>query len=129
MDTIDGMRTFVAVISEGSFAAAARRLDMSPQLVSKYVAQLEARLGAWASRQSEPVASREVLLAKVREVAERYEAREEGDPVPRPPYWGGLTLVADSVELWVSRPGRIHDRAIWRRDDDSRSWLPTRLQP
>jgi len=46
MDTIDGMRTFVAVISEGSFAAAARRLDMSPQLVSKYVAQLEARLGA-----------------------------------------------------------------------------------
>jgi DNA-binding transcriptional LysR family regulator len=46
MDTIDGMRTFVAVISGGSFAAAARRLDMSPQLVSKYVAQLEARLGA-----------------------------------------------------------------------------------
>lgn len=46
MDTIDGMRTLVAVISEGSFAAAARRLDMSPQLVSKYVGQLEARLGA-----------------------------------------------------------------------------------
>ena len=46
MDTIDGMRTFVAVISEGSFSAAAGRLDMSPQLVSKYVGQLEARLGA-----------------------------------------------------------------------------------
>ena len=46
MDTIDGMRTFVAVISEGSFSAAAERLHMSPQLVSKYVGQLETRLGA-----------------------------------------------------------------------------------
>lgn len=46
MDTVDGMRTFVAVISEGSFSAAAERLGMSPQLVSKYVGQLEARLGA-----------------------------------------------------------------------------------
>ncbi len=46
MDTIDGMRTFVAVVSEGSFSRAAGRLKMSPQLVSKYVAQLESRLGA-----------------------------------------------------------------------------------
>lgn len=46
MDTLDGMKTFVAVIAEGSFSAAARRLDMSPQLTSKYVAQLEERLGA-----------------------------------------------------------------------------------
>jgi len=46
MDTIDGMRTFVAVVQEGSFSAAARRLQMSPQLVSKYVGQLEDRLGA-----------------------------------------------------------------------------------
>lgn len=46
MDTIDGMRTFLAVVTEGSFSRAAERLNMSPQLVSKYVAQLEARLGA-----------------------------------------------------------------------------------
>ena len=46
MDTIDGMRTFVTVVAEGSFARAAERLDLSPQLVSKYVAQLEERLGA-----------------------------------------------------------------------------------
>ena len=45
MDTIDGMRTFVAVILEGSFSGAAERLNMSPQLVSKYVGQLEDRLG------------------------------------------------------------------------------------
>ena len=46
MDTIDGMRTYVAVVSEGSFVAAARRLQISPQLVSKYIGQLEERLGA-----------------------------------------------------------------------------------
>lgn len=46
MDTIEGMRTYVAVVSEGSFVAAARRLEISPQLVSKYVGQLEERLGA-----------------------------------------------------------------------------------
>ena len=46
MDTIDGMRTFLAVVSQGSFSRAAERLNMSPQLVSKYVAQLESRLGA-----------------------------------------------------------------------------------
>ena len=46
MDTIDGMRTFIAVVSEGSFSRAADRLNMSPQLVSKYVAQLESRLDA-----------------------------------------------------------------------------------
>ena len=46
MDTIDGMRTYVGVVSEGSFSRAAERLGMSPQLVSKYVAQLEERLGA-----------------------------------------------------------------------------------
>jgi len=46
MDTLDGMKTFVAVVADGSFSAAAQRLDMSPQLASKYVAQLEERLGA-----------------------------------------------------------------------------------
>jgi DNA-binding transcriptional LysR family regulator len=46
MDTLDGMRTFVAVVLEGSFSRAAERLNMSPQLVSKYVAQLETRVGA-----------------------------------------------------------------------------------
>ena len=45
MDTLEGMRTFAAVVTEGSFSKAAERLDRSPQLVSKYVAQLEARLG------------------------------------------------------------------------------------
>lgn len=90
---------------------------------------LEARLGAWASRQSEPVASRAALLAELEAVAERFGAREEDDVVPRPPHWGGFTLVAGSVELWVSRRGRIHDRAVWKRDGEGQPWQATRLQP
>lgn len=90
---------------------------------------LEARLGAWASRQSEPVGSRADLLAELAAVAERFNAREESDPVPRPPHWGGFTLVADCVELWVSRRGRIHDRAVWRRAGEGAAWGVTRLQP
>jgi pyridoxamine 5'-phosphate oxidase len=90
---------------------------------------LEARLGAWASRQSEPAGSRAELLAELAAVAARFDAQEESDVVPRPPFWGGFTLVADAVELWVSRPGRIHDRAVWRRAGEGLSWEVTRLQP
>ena len=90
---------------------------------------LEARLGAWASRQSEPVASRAVLVEALAAMARRFDAHEETDVVPRPPHWGGFTLVAESVELWVSRPGRIHDRAVWRRAREGGDWSITRLQP
>jgi pyridoxine/pyridoxamine 5'-phosphate oxidase len=55
---------------------------------------LEARLGAWASRQSEPAPSRAALLTELAAVADRFDAREETDVVPRPPFWGGFTLVA-----------------------------------
>lgn len=89
---------------------------------------LDARLGAWASRQSEPVASRRALVDALAEVARRFDAHAESDRVPRPPHWGGFTLAAESVELWVSRPGRIHDRVVWRRGA-SPGWSPTRLQP
>lgn len=88
---------------------------------------LEARLGAWASAQSEPIGSRAEMLAKLEEVANRFDARREEDVVPRPPHWGGFTLVADSIELWASRRGRIHDRAVWTRLEER--WVPRRLQP
>jgi pyridoxamine 5'-phosphate oxidase len=88
---------------------------------------LEARLSAWASRQSEPVASRAALLADLAAVAERFGARAESDPVPRPPHWGGFVLTAREVELWASRPGRIHDRALFRRRPGG--WHSQRLQP
>lgn len=97
---------------------------------------LDAQLGAWASRQSEPVESRAALVEAARKQAARFglswEAAQNAPghaAVRRPPHWGGYTLVAQSVELWVSRPGRIHDRVRWERDGEGGPWHPTRLQP
>ncbi len=93
---------------------------------------LDAKLGAWASAQSEPIESRAALLDKVREVAKRFgalAAAPDDVAMPRPPHWGGYTLVSDSIELWVSRPGRIHDRARWTRSAEREAWRVTRLQP
>jgi pyridoxamine 5'-phosphate oxidase len=94
---------------------------------------LESRISAWASEQSRPVASREALLASVRETTRRFAAGE----VPRPSFWGGYRLWAEAVELWVEGESRIHDRARWTRslhraaDGSMRTgpWSVTRLQP
>lgn len=105
----------------------------------------QSRLSAWASSQSEPVASRAALLDAVTETARRFGAPTPGSPgaddsikvtVPRPPHWGGYRLWADSVELWVEGASRIHDRARWSRQLKARDgaftpgpWVATRLQP
>jgi pyridoxamine 5'-phosphate oxidase len=99
---------------------------------------LDARLGAWASRQSAPVATREDLEARFAEVARRFRAQEAGvqGEIPRPPFWGGYRVWAEQVELWVGRVGRLHDRVLWRRalapvEDGFRAgaWRRERLQP
>ncbi len=92
---------------------------------------LTARLGAWASRQSEPVASRAALVEALEAQAARFDARDEAAVVPRPPHWGGFVLSAEQVELWVSRKGRIHDRAVWSRvgEGAGSGWKAQRLQP
>jgi pyridoxamine 5'-phosphate oxidase len=103
------------------------------------------RLGARASAQSEPVASRAALEAAVAE-----EARRLGTPlpgtagvdenlqvsIPRPAHWGGYRLWADTIELWAEGAARIHDRARWTRTLEARAgaftpgaWSVTRLQP
>lgn len=81
------------------------------------------RLGAWASDQSRPVASREALAASYAEMEERYA---EGE-VPVPPQWGGYVVVPDAVEFWQGRPGRMHDRLVYVRDCDA--WSVQRLAP
>jgi len=97
------------------------------------------RLGAWASEQSRPLASRAALASQVSAVAARFGVAPDAPEgnVPRPPHWGGFRLWPDAVELWVEGPGRIHDRARWTRDlePDSAStfrtgpWTGTRLNP
>lgn len=97
---------------------------------------VDSRVGAWASAQSEPIASRAALVEKVEAEARRFGVALDGSrdaEIPRPPHWGGYTLCADTVELWVSRPARIHDRARWQRSRAKAggwmAWRVQRLQP
>ncbi|OBG85345.1 pyridoxamine 5'-phosphate oxidase [Mycobacterium sp. E802] len=65
------------------------------------------QLGAWASQQSSPIASREALLDQLAEVTERFA---DLDAVPVPPNWGGYRIAPDSVEFWQGRENRVHNR-------------------
>jgi pyridoxamine 5'-phosphate oxidase len=83
----------------------------------------ESQLGAWASEQSQPVASRDALHARLREVTARFDG-QQGLPVP--PTWGGYRVVPDLVELWQGQPGRLHDRL---RYTGPAPWTLQRIQP
>ncbi|HEV2754330.1 MAG TPA: pyridoxamine 5'-phosphate oxidase [Actinomycetota bacterium] len=83
----------------------------------------ESRLGAWASRQSARLASRDELERRLEEL-ERDHA--DGD-VPRPPHWGGWLVRPDAIELWQGRPNRLHDRFLYDRSGDG--WTRVRLSP
>ena len=82
-----------------------------------------ARLGAWASRQSEVVSGREVLETALADIEREYA---DGN-IPRPPHWGGYRVVPDVVEFWQGRPSRLHDRLRYRKADAG--WLIERLSP
>jgi pyridoxamine 5'-phosphate oxidase len=83
----------------------------------------EARVGAWASRQSRPVGSREELDAAFTEVSARFP----GEDVPLPPHWGGYRLEPETIEFWQGREHRLHDRFRFTRDDGA--WRVERLWP
>lgn len=85
------------------------------------------RIGAWASAQSEVLASRAELEARVAEVEARFPASD----VPRPAHWGGYRIIPDAVELWQGRPSRLHDRIRYRRSggDVTPTWVVERLSP
>ncbi|MDX6289457.1 MAG: pyridoxamine 5-phosphate oxidase [Blastocatellia bacterium] len=84
---------------------------------------LGSRLGAWASNQSEVVDSREVLEARFAELEKRF-----GHDVPRPEHWGGYRLKPGSIEFWQGRDNRLHDRLLYRLQEDG-SWSIERLGP
>ena len=85
---------------------------------------LKSRIGAWASRQSEPLASRQALMAEVAAAA----ARLGTDP-ERPPFWGGFRLTPVEIEFWADGAFRLHDRFQWRRSGPGRPWSIRRLNP
>jgi len=73
------------------------------------------QVAAWASRQSQPIASRGELLARFEDEARRLGFPTSDRPIPRPPHWGGYRIEVDEIELWLAGADRLHDRARWRR--------------
>lgn len=130
---------------------------VTPQESDAYFAtrHWQSRIGAWASRQSRPIDSRETLLAQVAQTIADHDidlrplidAAPTDRPalnLPRPSHWGGYRLHADRVELWVGGSGRIHDRVLYSRafapasiaapvdsppPQATSNWSITRLQP
>lgn len=82
------------------------------------------RIGAWASRQSAPIADRAALDAQVAAVQERFAGVED---VPRPSFWGAWLVVPRRIEFWQGRPSRVHDRLVYTPSPTG--WTVTRLQP
>lgn len=83
----------------------------------------DARLGAWASRQSTELASRDELMERFA----AFDAEYPGDQVPRPPFWGGYRIEPLTVEFWQGRQHRLHDRFQYERAGDG--WTIRRLSP
>ena len=81
------------------------------------------QLGAWASHQSSVVSGREELVAAYDDAERRYADGE----VPTPEEWGGYLVHPEAVEFWQGRPGRMHDRLVYRRTADG--WRTERLAP
>ncbi|NHB76726.1 pyridoxamine 5'-phosphate oxidase [Rhodobacter calidifons] len=85
---------------------------------------LKSRIGAWASRQSQPLSSREALMAEAARVAVA-----KGPNPPRPPFWGGFRITPVEIEFWADGAFRLHDRFRWRRIDARSGWEIARLNP
>ncbi len=85
---------------------------------------LKSRLGAWASKQSQPLESRTDLMAEVARVT-----AAKGPNPPRPAFWGGFRIAPVEIEFWADGAFRLHDRFVWRRETHENAWEIQRLSP
>jgi len=98
--------------------------EEGPQADAYYASRaLESRIGAWSSRQSQPLESRGALMAEVARQGLRH-----GLAPRRPPFWGGFRITPAQIEFWADGAFRLHDRFRWSRRDDG-GWDIARLQP
>jgi pyridoxamine 5'-phosphate oxidase len=99
--------------------------EEGPQADAYYASRaLQSRLGAWASRQSQPLSSREALMAEVAKVG-----LTQGPSPKRPPHWGGFRIRPLEIEFWADGAFRLHDRFQWRRAQLDSAWEIRRLSP
>jgi pyridoxamine 5'-phosphate oxidase len=85
----------------------------------------DSQIGAWASKQSQPLDSRATFEARIEAVKVQYD----GQDVPRPPHWTGYRLKPLEIEFWHDRPFRLHDRIVFRRETPDGAFSKTRLYP
>jgi pyridoxamine 5'-phosphate oxidase len=85
---------------------------------------IESQWGAWTSRQSAEIESRDALEQQYAEVRLRFSQ----PPVPCPPDWGGIRITPERIEFWQGRPGRLHDRLLYTLQSDG-TWTRVRLAP
>lgn len=97
-----------------------RREDSEKYFVSRPQGH---QLGAWASKQSKIISSREILEKQFEEMKKRFENKE----VPLPPFWGGYRVIPNKFEFWQGRESRLHDRICYSLEKES--WKIERLSP
>lgn len=85
--------------------------------------QRASQIGAWASRQSEPLERATALDERVK----KYEREFEGKEVPRPKFWSGFRIRPDRIEFWNAKPNRLHERHLYTRD--GKAWKIETLYP
>ena len=99
--------------------------EEGPQADAYYTSRsLQSRLGAWASHQSQPLASRGALMAEVAKVTVT-----QGPMPKRPPFWGGFRIRPVEIEFWADGAFRLHDRFRWTRASQDDGWQVQRLNP
>ena len=100
------------------------RLSMAETVKYFITRPRDSQIGAWASKQSSPIASRQVLEMEWEALKRKFSAGE----VPLPDFWGGFRVVPDSVEFWQGGPNRLHDRILYTRSGE-KAWTIGRLAP
>ncbi len=110
-------------VSISGFASQIDRIESESYFATR---PWSSQIGAWASAQSSPLASREELEQRYLGAAEKWP---EGSTVPCPPHWGGYRVLPTSIEFWQGRYSRLHDRIRYERENTDSHWEINRYYP